>query len=185
MDEHFARLWQTTGRTWAARDWHRRRGGATFRLIRYADDLVVMINASRHHAEELKSEVATVLEAVGLRLSQAKTTIAHIDEGLDFLSFRIQRHRKPSMQAVLRKVKAISRQNIGHSLDELLIQLNWLTKGWANYFRPLGGEGEPELPGLLHVAPGLAMDPPQAPPGSLEAAQTPTPRPSGRLDLVA
>ncbi|WP_346765637.1 group II intron maturase-specific domain-containing protein [Streptomyces sp. A0958] len=39
------------------------------------------------------------------------------------------------MQAVLRKVKAISRQNIGHSLDELLTQLNWLMKGWANYFR--------------------------------------------------
>ncbi|MFD0623032.1 group II intron reverse transcriptase/maturase [Streptomyces sanglieri] len=149
LDEHFARLWQTTGRTWAARDWHRRRGGATFRLIRYADDFVVMINGSRHHAEELMGEVSTVLEEVGLRLSQAKTSIAHIDEGFDFLSFRIQRHRKrgtdkqyvytypskPSMQAVLRKVKAISRQNIGHSLDELLTQLNWLMKGWANYFR--------------------------------------------------
>lgn len=149
LDEHFARLWQTNGRTWAARDWHRRRGGATFRLVRYADDFVILINGSRHHAEEIKAEVAAVLSTVGLRLSEAKTTIAHIDEGFDFLGFRIQRHRKrgtnqrfvytypskASMQAVRRKVKMISRQNIHHSLTDLLLQLNALLRGWASYFR--------------------------------------------------
>jgi hypothetical protein len=31
---------------------------------------------------------------MGLRLSQAKTLITHIDEGLDFLGWRIQRHRR-------------------------------------------------------------------------------------------
>ena len=31
---------------------------------------------------------------MGLRLSQEKTLITHIDEGLDFLGWRIQRHRK-------------------------------------------------------------------------------------------
>lgn len=46
---------------------------------------MLLIHGSRHHAEELKSEVAEVLKQVGLRLSQEKTTIAHIDEGFDFL----------------------------------------------------------------------------------------------------
>ena len=32
---------------------------------------------------------------MGLRLSQAKTLITHIDEGLDFLGWRIQRRRRP------------------------------------------------------------------------------------------
>jgi RNA-directed DNA polymerase len=31
---------------------------------------------------------------MGLRLSPEKTCITHIDEGLDFLGWRIQRHRK-------------------------------------------------------------------------------------------
>ena len=31
---------------------------------------------------------------MGLRLSPEKTVITHIDEGLDFLGWRIQRHRK-------------------------------------------------------------------------------------------
>ncbi|MEU8588667.1 group II intron reverse transcriptase/maturase [Streptomyces sp. NPDC048664] len=149
LDEHFARLWQRTGRTGSERMRHRRLGGATCRLVRYADDFVILIHGSRHHAEELKSEVSEVLKQVGLRLSQEKTTIAHIDEGFDFLGFRIQRrvskksHKqyvytypsKPSMQTVCRKVKAICRQSISQPLDELLQQLNWLLRGWANYFR--------------------------------------------------
>ena len=32
---------------------------------------------------------------MGLRLSPEKTLITHIDEGLDFLGWHIQRHRKP------------------------------------------------------------------------------------------
>ena len=53
-----------------------------------------------------------VLATMGLRLSPEKTLITHIDEGLDFLGWRIQRHRKrgtsrhyvytyPSKKAVL------------------------------------------------------------------------------------
>ena len=149
LDEHFAQLWQKTSRTWAARDWHRRRGGATFKLVRYADDFVILAYGSRQHVEDLTTEVAQVLSTVGLRLSPTKTTVAHIDEGFDFLGFRIQRHRKrgtdksyvytypskASMQAVTRKVKAISRQSVEHPLEDVLQQLNWLLRGWAGYFR--------------------------------------------------
>jgi RNA-directed DNA polymerase len=148
LDEHFAELWQQTA-TWAARDWRRRRGGATYRLVRYADDFVVLVAGSRAHVEELTGSVAAVLSTVGLRLSQEKTKIAHIDEGLDFLGFRIQRHQKrgsgkryvytypskPALRSVLRKVKTISRRNIQHSLADLVEQLNPLLIGWGNYFR--------------------------------------------------
>ena len=46
---------------------------------------------SKAHAEHLQTEVAEVLPGVGLRLSVKKTSIAHIDEGFEFLGFRIQR----------------------------------------------------------------------------------------------
>jgi RNA-directed DNA polymerase len=40
LDEHYARVWEAMGQKWHQRDAIRRRGGATYRLIRYADDCV-------------------------------------------------------------------------------------------------------------------------------------------------
>jgi hypothetical protein len=47
--------------------------------------LVVMVAGTRAHAASLREEVAVVLAAMGLRLSEAKTRIVHLDEGFDFL----------------------------------------------------------------------------------------------------
>ena len=71
---------------------------------------------------------------MGLRLSTDKTKITHIDEGLDFLGWRIQRHRKrgtaksyvytyPSkkaVRAVTGKVRTLSRLNKNLPLEVLL-----------------------------------------------------------------
>ena len=38
LDEHFTRAWQAVGATSSARQGHRRKGLATWRLVRYADD---------------------------------------------------------------------------------------------------------------------------------------------------
>ena len=59
-----------------------------------ATHLVVLVAGDRAHAESLREEVAAVLRPIGLRLSERKTTITHIDEGFDFLGFRIRRHKK-------------------------------------------------------------------------------------------
>ena len=52
------------------------------------------MHGTRADAEALRDEIAEVLTPMGLRLSPDKTLITHIDEGLDFLGWRIQRHRK-------------------------------------------------------------------------------------------
>jgi RNA-directed DNA polymerase len=72
----------------------RRNGLGTWRLVRYADDFVVMVSGTRANAEQLRVDVAATLAPMGLRLSEAKTKVVHLDEGLDFLGFRIQRKRK-------------------------------------------------------------------------------------------
>ncbi len=59
-----------------------------------ATHLVVLVAGTYAHAEALWVEVAGVLQPMGLRLSEEKTKIAHVDEGFDFLGFRIQRHPK-------------------------------------------------------------------------------------------
>ena len=146
LDEHFAGRWEDR----VARARRRRHGEANYRLIRYADDFVVMVSGTRAHAEDLRDEVATVLAPMGLRLSEEKTRVAHIDEGLDFLGWRIQRHQKrggtkrfvytyparKALASVVDKVRTITRQGTNLSLSVLLLRLNPVLRGWTTYFRP-------------------------------------------------
>ena len=85
LDEHFTAKWEALGPEWT-RAKHRRcwRAGHD-RLVRYADDFVVMVSGTRDDAEALRDEVAAVLAPMGLRLSEEKTRVCHIDEGFDFL----------------------------------------------------------------------------------------------------
>ena len=94
LDDYFTRQWQTTMANEQQRQKRRRHGLANYRLIRYADDFVVLVTGQREHAEVLRGEVATVLAPMGLRLSPEKTQVVHIDEGFDFLGFTIRRMRK-------------------------------------------------------------------------------------------
>ena len=94
LDEHFTAKWAALGPEWT-RAKHRRNGGPVMKLVRYADDFVVMVAGQRDHADALWDEVAAVLAPMGLRLSASKTRICHMDEGFDFLGFRIQRRTKP------------------------------------------------------------------------------------------
>ena len=87
---------------------------------------------------------------MGLRLSVEKTKVAHIDEGLDSLGWRIQRHQqrggnkryvytypaKKALASVVERVRTITRQGTNLSLDVLLLRLNPALRGWTTYFRP-------------------------------------------------
>ncbi|GAB3287188.1 group II intron reverse transcriptase/maturase [Kineosporia babensis] len=127
-----------------------RQGKANFRLVRYADDWCLMIRGTRDHAVQLREQIAQVLSGMGLRLSEGKTLITHINEGLDFLGWRIQRHRKrgtdkryvytypakKAVRAVTGKVKALCRQiEITVPIDDLLRRVNLVLQGWCAYFR--------------------------------------------------
>ena len=67
----------------------RSRGLPNWRIVRYADDFVVLVHGTREDAEAVRGEVADVLSPMGLRLSPAKTQVAHMSDGFDFLGFRI------------------------------------------------------------------------------------------------
>jgi len=148
LDDHFAEAWQATG-TSTRRRGICKRGGATYRLVRYADDFVVMVHGTRGHAEALREQVTQVLAPMGLRLSDAKTSVVHLEEGFDFLGWRIQRRRKrgtgrhhlytyPSKKALLSvtaRVRALTRRAKNRTLLELLHRLNPVLRGWATYFK--------------------------------------------------
>lgn len=149
LDEHFARKWEALGPYWK-RAKLRRQGVPAHRIIRYADDFVVMVWGARKDAEALWDEVSTVLAPIGLRLSAEKTRVCHIDEGFDFLGYRIQRRSwrgrpgkkavytypsKKAVASVVAKVRALTRRNMHRTLAALLHRLNPVLRGWCNYFR--------------------------------------------------
>jgi hypothetical protein len=86
---------------------------------------------------------------MGLRLSEAKTRVCHIDEGFDFLGFRIQRRTKrgthkrvvytypskKSLGTVIAKVRTLTMRSSNPTLPVLLNRLNPVLRGWCNYFR--------------------------------------------------
>jgi RNA-directed DNA polymerase len=146
LDQYFTEHWRTNSGTDYQRTKRRRAGLPNYRIVRYADDFVVMVSGGRAHAEALREQVADVLAPMGLRLSDAKTKVCHIDEGFDFLGFRIQRRRKrgttkrvvytyPSKKAlasITGKVRAITNRNGHRTLADLLHQLNPMLRGWCN-----------------------------------------------------
>ncbi|ARP71527.1 group II intron reverse transcriptase/maturase [Streptomyces pluripotens] len=151
LDEHFAQAPGGPASTPNERAKRRRRGLPNYRLCRYADDWVIAVTGTKEDAYTLKEEAAQVLSRMGLHLSEEKTLITHINEGVDFLGWRIQRHRKKgtdrwyvytypakkALHAVMAKVKTICRQvNTNQPLDELLRRLNSVLRGWTMFFRP-------------------------------------------------
>jgi RNA-directed DNA polymerase len=149
LDDHFAEAWQAMGANSGQRQYRRRKGLATYRLIRYADDFVLLVAGGLEHVEALRSTVAQVLAPMGLRLSEEKTTITHIDQGFDFLGFHIRRcpqegtgkqhvytwPSKSALMAIKARVRALTRQARNLSLKILLHRLNPVLRGWTNYFR--------------------------------------------------
>jgi RNA-directed DNA polymerase len=95
---------------------------------------VLAVSGTRAHAEALCAQAAEVLSTTGLGLSPEKTLIAHIDKGLDFLGWRIQRHRKrgtdkhyvyvypakKALVAVMAKIRALCWQDKNLPLAVLL-----------------------------------------------------------------
>jgi RNA-directed DNA polymerase len=149
LDEHFARRWEALGPAWT-RAKRRRAGEPAMRLVRYADDFVVMVAGTCDDAEALREEVSSVLAPMGLCLSEAKTRVSHIAEGFDFLGWRIQRRAwrsrtgktavytypsKKALASIKGKVRRLTRRARHRTLADLLRQLNPVLRGWCTYFR--------------------------------------------------
>ena len=150
LDDHFMNEWHQHMATGAGRAARRRHGQANYRLIRYADDFVIVVAGERADAEQLQHQVAHTLAPLGLELSPEKTRVVHIDQGFDFLGFNIKRMKKPgsrksfvytrpSTQAIARvkdKIKTMTYRSTRH-LDPcyLMERIGLVVRGWANYYR--------------------------------------------------
>ena len=148
FDKWVEAKWDTT----ADQNTKRRRRNAglgNYRLVRYADDWVIVTNAGIAQVREAKQAIKTFLETeLFLELSEEKTHITHVNDGFDFLGFHIQRvytqshwavHLRPTMTGKKRvrdKIKTLTSRNWAW-MDEVtrLTTLNSIVRGWAEYYR--------------------------------------------------
>lgn len=151
LDEHLMQPWKpgATMSTEGKRAYRRRKGLPTWRLVRYADDFVVLVHGTENDTQAVREDVARVLAPLGLRLSEAKTQIVHLSDGFDFLGFHIQWRRKRGtdqwhvytfiadrpIRSLKMKVRALTHRQSQQHLEFVLIRLNQVMRGWANYFK--------------------------------------------------
>lgn len=112
-------------------------------LIRYADDFIVTAN-SKELAEEIKVLTREFLITRGLELSEAKTTIAHINDGFDFLGWTFRKFKdkliikpsKTSIKSLIRRLSTIIlKEGKAHRQEDLIRRLNSVIRGWTNYHK--------------------------------------------------
>jgi RNA-directed DNA polymerase len=151
LDRHFETRWQAMSRYKGSRQYLQRQGVATYRLVRFADDFVLLVKGTKEQTEALKQETAEFIRTeLRMELSLEKTRVTHIRDGFNFLGHRIILHRslaqdkdvlltlpsKPSLQSVMNRIKELTtRDTTSQSLEQILAQVNPVLRGWSYYFR--------------------------------------------------
>jgi len=114
-------------------------------VVRYADDFVVTGISQELLETEIRPWIEAFLAKRGLRLSEAKTRIVHIDQGFDFLGWNFRKYKgklliKPSKKNVrtfYEKLRKVIGENLMAKQEDLIRLLNPMLRGWAQYHSPV------------------------------------------------
>ena len=110
-------------------------------FVRYADDFLVIASDEVILERSIFPAIRDFLQKRGLNLSERKTSIRNIEEGVDFLGRHIRKIEgkikitpsEKNVSTFLAKVGELISGFEGRSLEQLLVKLNPKVKGWANY----------------------------------------------------
>ncbi len=128
-----------------------KRGRPVFYIVRYADDFVILVQGTREDAEKERLALAQFLSReLCMELSMEKTAITNVRDGFDFLGYRVAQKKMPvtgrhvgmlfipkgKLQLLRDRIKVKARKMpTGHSLADLIGDLNPVIIGWRNYYR--------------------------------------------------
>ena len=112
-----------------------------YRMVRYADDFVVLCK-SREEADAALAEIRAWVAEHGLRLHPGKTHVGDClqrGEGFEFLGYRFEAGRrfvrKKSLNRFKDSIRAKTRRTRGQALAQVVADLNPLLRGWFAYFK--------------------------------------------------
>jgi len=113
------------------------------RLIRYADDFVVLARSRRQLETVVLPKLREFLEARGLRLSPEKTRIVRDTEGFDFIGRQFKRLSptkflmRPRRSSIRKHLDALSTLFRNHALPvgQQIQKANTIIRGFCNHYR--------------------------------------------------
>jgi RNA-directed DNA polymerase len=112
-----------------------------YRMVRYADDFVVLCRTAEQAQAALK-EVRDWVEQNQLKLNADKTHVGdcrQAGQGFEFLGYRFeagQRWVRPkSVKALRERLRMKTKRTCGDSLAKIIEDLNPMVRGWFNYFK--------------------------------------------------
>lgn len=114
---------------------------AKYKMIRYADDFVILTK-NKEEAEEALKLVKEWTQVHGLTLHPEKTKLGNcmvVGEGFDFLGYRFEAGtrwiRNKSIQRFRDRIKEKTSRCCGHAIEYVIKTLNPILRGWSNYFK--------------------------------------------------
>lgn len=125
------------------------------RMVRYADDFVVLCRSAEEAARALETVRAWVRDN-GLSLHPDKTHVGDCrveGEGFEFLGYRFEAGRRwvrrKSLQAFRGRIRAQTRRTAGKAIEQIVEKLNPMLRGWFEYFKHAYPTTFPSLDGWI------------------------------------
>jgi RNA-directed DNA polymerase len=131
-----------------------RNGAHTYvEYVRYADDLVILVNNDRRQdwlVEAVGRRLREELAKLDVQLNEEKSRIVDLSRGesFGFLGFDFRRVRSlrgrwrpqytpqpKARTALLRELKEVFRRSRSQPVDRVIAEINPRLRGWVNYFR--------------------------------------------------
>lgn len=108
-------------------------------FVRYADDFVIFVR-SQKAGERVKESVGRFIkDNLKLKVSETKSKVCHIEQAT-FLGHTILGNgmlviAKGNILRLKMKVRKITQRNRGRSFEQIVSEINFLLRGWLQYFR--------------------------------------------------
>lgn len=113
------------------------------RFTRYADDCIIVVKSEKAANRVMESITKFIEKKLGLKVNIEKSKIAR-PNGIKYLGYgfystptgiiKTKPHLK-SIQKFKRKLKQLTKRSWSISLNERIIKLNQVIRGWINYFK--------------------------------------------------
>jgi len=131
---------------------------AGFRLIRWADDFVVLCKTREEAQRALAFAERFLREELGVTVHPQKTRIVHLSQGFEFLGYKVKQGkgfrlaaqkrrsranplnlyavpREKSVKRFKDQIRQLTRRNAPVKLREVIQQVNPVIRGWGTYYR--------------------------------------------------
>ena len=113
-------------------------------FTRYADDTIILVKSEKAANRVMESITHFIEKKLGLKVNMTKTKICKPND-LKYLGFGFYKDIKDntyncvphidSKMRFQRKLKSLTKRSESISLDTRFERLNWLIRGWVNYFK--------------------------------------------------